>query len=133
MVEKEVLIVDMNGTVYTKATDDRHIRHDILAGIIIKEIYEPDYQIKDSMLDNGRYLCEEYNCIVIYPDIRDLVVLFPEHLYPKQAKYYLDNFIDVTDIRIHVIQRKSGKYIDLSDEELRSLLTAFAPKETLGR
>ena len=123
----------MNGTVYTKATDNKHIRHDILAGIITKEIYEPDYQIKDSMLDNGRYLCEEYNCMVIYPDIRDLVALFPENLYPKQAKYYLDNFIDERDIRIHVMQRKDGKYIDLTDEELRSLLTSLVPNETLGR
>ena len=133
MLEKEVLIVDMNGTVYTKATDNRHIRHDILAGEIVKDIYEPDYQIKDSMLDNGRYLCEEYNCMVIYPDIRDLVALFPENLYPKQAKYYLDNFIDERDIRIHVMQRKDGKYIDLTDEELRSLLTSLVPNETLGR
>ena len=133
MLEKEVLIIDMNGTVYTKATDNRRIRHDILAGIITKEVYEPDYQIKDSMLDNGRYLCEEYNCMVIYPDIFDLVALFPENLYPKQAKYYLDNFIDERDIRIHVMQRKDGKYIDLSDEELRSLLTSLVPNETLGR
>ena len=133
MLEKEVLIIDMNGTVYTKATDNRRIRHDILAGIITKEVYEPNYQIKDSMLDNGRYLCEEYNCMVIYPDIRDLVALFPENLYPKQAKYYLDNFIDERDIRIHVMQRKDGKYIDLTDEELRSLLTSLVPKETLGR
>ena len=111
---KEVLVVEPSGEVLTNATEDRMIRHDILVGQIIQKYYDENYQIKDSMLDNSKYVCENYQDLIIMPDVTDLVALFPEGTTKQQAKYYLENFLD-EPVRIHAIEYKNGKYRDIGN------------------
>ena len=85
---KEVLVVEPSGEVLTNATEDDTIRHDILVGQIIQNYYDKDYQIKDSMLDNSKYACENFQDVIIMPDVTDLVALFPEGTTKHQASYY---------------------------------------------
>lgn len=111
---KEVLVVEPSGEVLTNATEDRTIRHDILVGQIIQKYYDENYQIKDSMLDNSKYVCENFQDLIIMPDVTDLVALFPEGTTKQQAKYYLENFLD-EPVRIHAIAYKNGKYRDIGN------------------
>ena len=111
---KEVLVVEPSGEVLTNATEDDTIRHDILVGQIIQNYYDKDYQIKDSMLDNSKYACENFQDVIIMPDVTDLVALFREGTTKQEASYYIDNFLG-EPVRVHTMQYKEGKYHDIKN------------------
>lgn len=131
---KEVLVITPFGQVLTTATENDNIRHDILVGKLIKSVYDNNYQIKDSMLDNSEVMATEYGCLVILPDVSDMVVIFPETIFASQARYYLDNFADAShNIRVHIMQISDQKYKDISEEKMLKKLENICNIQSRGR